>query len=413
MNAKVKSEYDKAKTIIMHTPGEEIFFGTLQGTAALFESKPIDRYKVTEEHNNYVNTLKKQGIEVKLITDILLDGTIDEKGAKKTGSELDKLVEFALKSVKYYYPIELNIDELKSLKNYKQKTLEELHPKDLVKIILEKPEIKIKLSEEGNTNYIAESYKLNPVMNMHFLRDQQITTDKGIVIGKMNSTQRRAETEITKFAFEKLGLNIICEIKGEGRLEGGDFIPCGEFAFIGQGLRTNAEGIKQLLENQALGYDEIAVVKDYFKNQEEMHLDTYFNIAGPNKAVILEDRVNHYNEQGKFVKANPEKKTTIDLYTLTNGTYVRAEKDIPFQDYLSKKGFKVEDNSLITLTKEEQLNYGINFLTIDENKVVAVKCVSKNYLEKMNGIEVIEIPFKNFVLTSGAPHCAAQVTQRG
>ncbi|MFH1590163.1 MAG: arginine deiminase family protein [archaeon] len=402
MKAKVKAEYDSAKTIIMHTPGEELFYGCLQGIAALFENKPFDRYKATNEHNNYVQTLKEKSINVKLVKEVLLEDTIDEKGNKEKGKSLDDLTNLADKFLSISYPIELPIETLKEVKDYKQKTLSELHPYDLVKIIFEKPKVYIKESDEKNTEFIAENYLVNPVMNMHFLRDQQITTDKGIVIRKMNSTQRKAETEITKFVFNKLGVKPIYEVNGEGKLEGGDFIPCGNFAFIGQGLRTNSEAIKQLLKNNVFEYSEIAVVKDSYKSQDEMHLDTYFNIAGSNKAVVLEDRI----------KNNSDKKTLVDTYLKTDSGYINKNKDLAFKDYLNNKGFKTENNSLITLTKEEQLNYGLNFLTIAQNQIIAVKGVSENYHNKMKGINITEVNFNNFTKTYGGPHCSTQVIYR-
>jgi len=76
----------------------------------------------------------------------------------------------------------------------------------------------------------------------------------------LNSVQRAPETKIIKFVLKKLGITPIYEVKGGGRLEGGDYFSAGEIAFIGQGLRTNAEGVKQLLENRVFGTPLVAVV---------------------------------------------------------------------------------------------------------------------------------------------------------
>ena len=406
----VKAEYHKAKTIIMHEPGDELFFGALHVDAALFE-KPFDRYKLIDEHRNYVKTLRENGIEVILLKDILLKDVIDEKNLPKKGRALESLIDFAGESLNISYPISLSREKLSEMKDYYKNTLKSNNPLDLVRIIFEKPTISIDKCDEGNTEFIAKSYSVNPLMNMHFPRDQQITTDKGIVLGKMNSTQRKGETQITKYCFNKLGIKPIYEVNGDGRLEGGDFIPCGDYAFIGQGLRTNAEAIQQLLENKVFGYKEIAVVKDSFKRQEEMHLDTFFNIAGSKKAVILEDRVEHYNNDS-LVPPNPKKETVVDVYKLKKQGYVK-EKTLSFQDYLATKGFNIHDKSLITLTKKQQLNYGLNFLTLGENKIIAVKdVIDEDYIKRMEGMEIISVDFNNFVRTYGAPHCATQVISR-
>lgn len=416
LDVSVKAEYDKAKVIVAHTPEEELFYGCLQGEAALFEKTPFDRFKAIDEHIKYVQRLRDEGINVVLLRDILLEGTVDDKGNKVDSPETVELTRLAEGSLFYSYPIELPLDRLAELKASKSQTLAALHPFDLVRIVLLKPRVRIGISDEGNSELIAESYSLQPVMNLHFLRDQQITTDRGIVIGRMNSSQRRVETEITTFAFRKLGIRPRYVVQENGRLEGGDFIPCGNYAFIGQGLRTNSEGIRQLLDHNVFGYEEIAVVKDPYKQQDEMHLDTYFNVTSPNKAVVLEDRVDHYNEKGDSVRADPKRRTVVDVYKREGSLYIRVRENVPFQEYLKEKGFVVgkpgEDNSLITLSKEEQLNYGINFLTIRENTIITVEGVSQNYLQKMNGITVIEIDFSTFVKTFGAPHCATQVICR-
>lgn len=429
--AKSNAEYHPAKTIILHTPGDELFYGCLHGIAALYEKTPFDRHCLIQEHQSYVKLLKRLKIKVLLLKDILLDGTVDAGGNPAKGQPLDNLIRFASDAFQISFPLELPSTRFSEQKKYKLETLSSFHPKDLVKILLEQPQLTLEKCNEGNSDLIVKNYSFAPLMNMHFMRDQQITTSKGIVLGRMNSTQRRAETKITKFAFSKLGITPIYEVQDNGRLEGGDFIPCGDFAFIGQGLRTNEEGIQQLLGQCVFGCSEVAVVKDSYKQQDEMHLDTYFNIIGPNKAVILEDRVDHYDFHGNFVKANQNKKINVDVYTYKQPTYTRdgsnhifvapgryekSLSDVSFQEYLESKGFKVgkdgQDNSLITLTKEEQKNYGINFLTIEPNRIIAVNGVSSDYIRKMKGIKVIPINLKNFVKTFGAPHCATQVIYR-
>ena len=240
LNVGIKAEYDTAKTIVMHNPGDELYFGCLQNSAALFENEPFDRFEAMREHQEYVDTLRGLGIDILLLKDVLLDGTIDGAGKKKQGKDLDQLTALAANSLTYSYPIELSLEQLTEMKEYKAKTLESMHPLDLFKTIMLKPWVVLRINDEASSKIIANSYSLQPVMNLHFLRDQQITTDLGIVIGRMSPSQRRVETEITRFAFQKLGLNIAYQVEKEGRLEGGDFIPCGNYAFIGQGLRTNS-----------------------------------------------------------------------------------------------------------------------------------------------------------------------------
>jgi arginine deiminase len=392
----------------MHTPRVETFYGVLHANAALFEA-PFDTDAAQKEHQNYIATLQKNGIKVIQVTDVLLKGTLNDDGSRRKGVELDKLIEFASEFLTYHIPTGWSEKTLAEQKEYKIETLRNLHPKDLVRIILERPEIYLKYSTEHNTKFIADLYQSRPLMNMHFLRDQQITTAKGVVLGKMNSTQRENEVNITEFVFHKLGINPIYRVTGDGRLEGGDYIPAGDFALIAQGLRTNAEGIRQLLENDVFGFSEIAVVKDPFMHQDQMHLDTYFNILGPKKAIV--DKIRR--EKGLITRGDVTRpiRPCVDIYKKkADGTYECVQTGKDFFDYIEKeKGFEVID-----IQDSEQLNYGCNFLCIGPNKIIGVKGVSERYLGMLQsaGVDATLLEFRNVTKGYGAPHCTTQVICR-
>lgn len=387
-----KAEWHLPIDILVHTPGGELFNGLLHPEAALFE-KCFDSYAAQEEHLKYIEVLESNGANVHTIKDILMDGTLDEKGKPKSGKELNELINLASQALTYN-SVGICPDEQEL---YKQDTLNLLHPKDLVRIIFERPEVTITPSKEENVKFDA-SYKVNPLMNLYFLRDQQITTDLGVILGNMNSSKRKFETEVTNFALKKLGISPSYKVNGGGKLEGGDYIPVGEFALIGQGLRTNQEAIIQILENCAFNHDKIVVVKDPYQKQDEMHLDTYFNIVGPNKAFILEDRL-----------FDTSKKPFVDIYVKNCEGYHLSEKNLDFGSFLIGNGF-----DLIHLTKEEQENYGINFLCVGENKLIGVENVSPRY-EKLledNDIQSTLLDFSNMTCGYGGPHCTTQVLYR-
>lgn len=98
------------------------------------------------------------------------------------------------------------------------------------------------------------------------MRDQIITAPTGIILGKMNSHQRYVETEILKFALNKLGIKPVLEIQGEGRIEGGDYLPAGGYVLIGQGLRTNIAAITQMMKAKVFGTAKVVAVKDKWQN---------------------------------------------------------------------------------------------------------------------------------------------------
>lgn len=402
----VKAEWDKPKTILMHTPRKEVYYGLFHPDAALFEDA-FNRVAAKKEHRNYIAELEKEGVEVIKIVDVLMEGTLDEEGNPKPGQAFDDLVEFACRSLVYKMPSDWPTQTKEEQEAYKKTSLSKLHPRDLVNIIFARPKINLRYSNENNSQFVVERYHLTPLMNMHFLRDQQITTDKGIVLGKMNSLQRSHEINIMEFVFKKLGIDPIYKITGSGRLEGGDYIPAGDFALIGQGLRTNAEGIRQLLENNVFDFPEIAVVKDPFKHQDQMHLDTYFNIVGPKKAVVNTiRRTRGYIKKDNFIR---EIRPTVDVYKKNEDKYVKVKTDVDFFEYLAEKGFVIID-----LEDSEQLNYGCNFLCVDHNKIIGVKGVSWTYPKKLqnSGVKTTLVNFENITKSYGGPHCTTQVIHR-
>ena len=397
-----KAEWEYPKKILMHTPGDEVFMGVLHPEAALYE-KPFNLQIADAEHLKYIDRLREHGAEVYRVVDVLLKGTIDEQGRTMPSPELDTLREFAGSCLKFDNSALKEPDKSRQ-KKYKREILFQLTSYELVKIILQRPTIHLRQTDK-NTR-LSATYEVSPVMNLYFLRDQMITTAKGVVIARMNSVQRFPETKIIKFVLRKLGITPIYEVTEMGRLEGGDYFSTGEVAFIGQGLRTNAKGVKQLLEHRVFGTSFVAVVKDNWKNQEEMHLDTYFNIIGPKLAVMVDLRMNNPVKESELNEISSK----VDVYRLEKDGYKQVIKDRNFQQYLEKDlGYTV-----IPVSRKDQNLYGINFLTVAPGKILAIDGVSKAYKDalKKNGVDVVWMDFGELTKGYGAAHCTTQVLLR-
>lgn len=104
-----------------------------------------------------------------------------------------------------------------------------------------------------------------------------------------------------KFVYKKLGVNIEYEIQGDGRLEGGDYIPTSSSAFIGCGMRTNYDAIHQLMSNDLMSGKIVVVIKDQLMIQEEMHIDTYFNVIAKYKVVLAQHRLRHKSDNHQLL----------------------------------------------------------------------------------------------------------------
>lgn len=71
------SEWNCAKEILMHTPGEELFDGVIHPYAGLFEYY-FDVDKAAEEHRGYIKALEKNGIKVHTIEGLLEQAPIEK-----------------------------------------------------------------------------------------------------------------------------------------------------------------------------------------------------------------------------------------------------------------------------------------------------------------------------------------------
>ena len=382
-----KAEWDYAKLILMHTPGQELFDGVIHPAAGLFEDY-FDVDKAAEEHQDYISMLRNNGIRVITVADILKEVGIDSLRALASN-----VLTYDISGLK-------EPDEEMSEKD-RQYVLSRMSRADLVRCILMQPTVHLR-STDNNTGYEA-TYEHEPLMNLYFTRDQSITTPRGHIICNMNSTQRSPETSLINLCYEHLGRKPILHITGEGRLEGGDYIPAGNISLIGCGMRTNDEGIRQIMEADAFGHDTVVVVRDHKFWQMQMHLDTHFNIIDSDLCTMVESRLNATPAAPEFV--------TCDIYGRQPGTkeYKLVERDKSFVEYIKGRGFKI-----IPISEEDELHYANNFLAIAPRHIMAVGGQSEELQTRFReaGVTVEWIPLESLIDGYGAAHCMTQVLER-
>ena len=381
------AEWARAGSILMHTPGEELFEGVIHPTAGLFEHY-FDVEKAAEEHANYIKMLQDNGIKVHTVMDVLGEVEIEKLRALVT-----KVLVYDISDIKDESP--------EATEEYRLSIIEEMSRSDLIRCLLMQPIVKLHKTD-NNTGYWAE-YINRPLMNLYFTRDQSITTPRGHVICNMNSEQRAPEVSIIKLCYEQLDKDIILEISGEGRMEGGDYIPAGTVSFIGSGMRTNIQGIQQMMDADAFGHDTVVVVKDHKLWQMQMHLDTHFNIIDKDLCTMVSSRL--YAQSG-----DPEY-DTCDIYARAKGSkqYALIDEDVPFVDYLKNKGF-----SIIPIDYDDEMHYANNFLTIAPRHIMAVAGQSETLQRRFQeaNVKVEWVHLESLIDGYGAAHCMTQVMTR-
>lgn len=393
-----RAEYNRAMIILMHEPTEELFPGVIHPDAALF-SDYFDIDKAAKEHANYRRELKRFGAEVLTVREILLDGTLDENGNPMEGQPLDDLR--ALASQFLTYNTDSIPEEAEAQERYKEQVIRRANPKDLVRIILLQPEI-VLTRTEANTGFAA-TYIERPIMNIFFMRDQMIATANGMVISRMNSPQRETENRIAEFCLNKIGMPPIGKISGrDAYLEGGDFLPMGRTAFVGRGLRTTQAAIDQLMDNDWLGSDTLVVVNDRWLEQEQMHLDTYFNIIDRDLVTLSENRYKAGPDSSQYL--------TADIYVREDNTYRKVAEGEDFVKYLEE----TLKATIIPVSRPDELTYACNFLTVAPRHIMAVAGQSEAFQKALsdNGVNVTWVPLDNLTKGYGAAHCMTQVLGR-
>lgn len=359
MDARVRAEWDRLDTVVLHRPGIEMFFGLLEPYASLYD-RAFSRYGARLEHARLEETLRHEfGVKVFFLKEAILAAADADPAVR------DRLVNAAREAIGYTG--DDRESALAALEFEKNKNAYDAG--HFFNILLLHPRIDFRTGKGTREIHLAITER-QPLSNLYFMRDQQAVTDRGIVLSRMAKPQRRREPLVTRMLWEILGVPIVHELQEPGTFEGGDFMAMGTFALIGMGDRTDRGGVRQMLES-GTGFDEVAVVHqpahpllpdsdpDPMVN---MHLDTYFNVAS--KGVVVGSRL-------------LMQQAHVEVFFRDGDGYRKEDTETDLCTYISQKGFDIID-----LTTLEQLAYAPNFLCIRDGTILAVEVdqVVKNIL---------------------------------
>lgn len=211
-----------------------------------------------------------------------------------------------------------------------------------------------------------------------YVRDPAVAAPGGVILGNMGKTARRGEPAALGAHLNALGIPILGSVTGTGRLEGGDVVWLdARTVVVGQGYRTNAEGIRQLAALLADRVDAVIPVPLPHWNgpDEVLHLMSFISPLDDDLAVV-------------YSRMMP----------------------VPFRQRLLARGL-----TLIEMPDDELEAIGRNVLAVaPRHAVMAEGAPQTKALLEQHGVEVwtypgIEISGKG----QGGPTCLTQPLVRG
>lgn len=384
------AEWLPARVVLMCEPNIETLFAILQTDSANFLA-PFSLARAREEHRRYRATLEASGVTV-----------IDVREALATAPPAS-LQHWARQAIQLGFDEALSSAEMDELQVNLKTSIEALDPKSLADVILLRPALQVRHNDDPVDRSVKyrTRYEVTPANNAYFTRDPLITTRAGCTITRLRVLVRGVENDIAECVLQALGVTPLHRVQAPGTLEGGDFIPCGDFVLQGQGLLTNAEGVRQCLEHRVYGRVEVAVVRDPRMNMDEMHLDTYFAMLDKDLAACVDTRLSGEEE--------PEVDVHLPEGDDVNYTH-RLARTLPFSAYLREKGIRV-----IPFSKGEQDNFAANGLLVAPRKLIGVTRAGASFERRLRdaGVDTTFIPFDALTGGYGGPHCSSQVLVRG
>lgn len=337
MNAhSVRAEHDRLNAVRVHCPGLELWSGGVDPGPNLFDAH-VPPERARREHERLVRTLESAGVEVHRLAEDLAGGDLD-----------------ALVAEHVTLPDGVDVEGM----------LEAWTPREKLQLVLARARL------ERHPDAATSVHLERPVSNTFFQRDTTLVGDRGPVLCEMYEPVRRPEVPVVRRAWAALGAEFAHEMSGEP-LEGGEFLPVGEFALLGVSaevdgeevvIRTSYEAGTRLLDSGAVGYEEVGLVRapleaDRRQREEHgiesrvMHLLGWCNVAAEGLAVVDATLARH---------------ATVDIYARDgtgDGDDYAFDRSTTALDYLEQRGYDVID---VSPTER----WPTNFLTVEDGRVV-------------------------------------------
>lgn len=387
----VNNEINKLKTVLLHRPGEELLNLTPNVLDELLFDDIPDLDKAKEEHDNFAQIFRDEGVEVLYLEDLMAETIADNKELREKFLN-QYLAEAGISDYLVYQEAKKLLESIKDSKEFILKTMSG-----------------ITLHELGIKNeHVLFNYKytaINPMPNLYFTRDPFSSIANGVCINTMYSVTRSRETIYADYIFNHhKDYKDTKNFYGRGKkyhIEGGDILNINEnLLMIGISQRTELEAIRDLAKN--ILFDDENKIEEIIainipNERAYMHLDTVFTQIDYDTFTYHPGIISSFHAV-KFTSKDHRLEEEF------------IEKSL---DELLRDSLKLDKIRLLPCgggdpiaALREQWTDGSNTLAIGPGKVIVYKrnTVTNQMLEE-NDIEVIKLDSSTLTVGRGGPRC--------
>ncbi len=398
-----RAEFDTLREVRVHEPGFEALLGAIDPEANHF-ARPFSLREARAEHRLIVETLEDAGVEVRHLHEDL-EGSLSE--LLEVAVDVDDPSTLDRETV---------LGNLEGTSAYERLQAALLGP-----TLSRLPDGPPSADAEGAATGLRIE---RAATNVYFQRDSQILGDRGPILPRPATATRRRELPLIEAAWEGAGAEFVHRTSGGETLEGGDFLPAGEFALVGVSaiedgrevvLRSSHGAGTELLREGAVGYEEVGLVRPPLSADKRLaarhdtssrllHLDGWLNVAAEGLAVAREPLL---------------EPATVEVFTRGKEGYSRRGTE-SLAAFLDRHGYEVIDAPYPE-------RWATNFLTVDDGRIVAIYETDDGGYDpgnnrtierlKAEGVEVLPdgqgLNPENLTNGGGGIHCMTSPLRRG
>lgn len=361
LNIDVKSEIGHLEGVILHTPGAEIEQMAPDTIKEALYSDLLNLNIAQKEYKSFEGVLSKwtKTYQVSFLLSEIL---------QNEGNKIELLNQILKAENKTFL-----FTELMS------------YPKDILAKFL----IEGYLFDKGShpKEYEGKRYILSPLYNFYFTRDASSTMYNQVLINAMQYEVRSRESIIMEAIFknyfntETINPRILSQ---SANTEGGDILIAREDTlFIGQGSRTNKDGIDFLVNYFAARKPKQNILVQMLPDFPEsfIHLDMVFTMLDKDKCMVYEPLITKQNSFGSYLIQIDNGKITYKA----EDTFMHGLKDLGFDLKPIKCG---GDDKMYQ--QREQWHSGANFFALGEGKIIGYSR-NTNTIDSLNnnGFDVL------------------------